>query len=120
MRAALSGPAIVEALAQASMLRDPNSFAQVWHMLMKGSIIAACEGNRNAARDAKRAARLVLDRSAAGGAATGFGHRAVESARVACPAASTSARPQPSAHTLLGATGIPKIANSEDSAHDTF
>ena len=30
-------------------------------MLMKGSIIAACEGNRNAARDAKRAARLVLD-----------------------------------------------------------
>ena len=53
--------AIVQALAQDSKLRDPEQFAQVWHMLMKGSIIAACEGNRNAARDAKRAARLVLD-----------------------------------------------------------
>jgi hypothetical protein len=30
-------------------------------MLMKWAIIAACEGNRNAAHDAKRAARLVLD-----------------------------------------------------------
>jgi hypothetical protein len=30
-------------------------------MLMKGSIISAGEGNRNAAREAKRAARLVLD-----------------------------------------------------------
>jgi hypothetical protein len=30
------------------------------HMLMKGSIISAGEGNRNAARDAKCAARLVL------------------------------------------------------------
>ena len=53
--------AIVRGLAQDSKLRDPDQFAQVWHMLMKGSIIAACEGNRNAARDAKRAARLVLD-----------------------------------------------------------
>ena len=53
--------AIVQALAQDAKLRDPEQFAQVWHMLMKGSIIAACEGNRNAARDAKRAARLVLE-----------------------------------------------------------
>jgi AcrR family transcriptional regulator len=51
---------IVQDLAQECKLRDPEQFAQVWHMLMKGSIIAACEGNRNAARDAKRAARLVL------------------------------------------------------------
>jgi hypothetical protein len=28
---------------------------------MKGSIVSAGEGNRNAAREAKRAARLVLD-----------------------------------------------------------
>jgi len=28
---------------------------------MKGSIVSACEGNRNAAREAKYAARLVLD-----------------------------------------------------------
>jgi hypothetical protein len=29
-------------------------------MLMKRSIVSACEGNRNAARDAKRAARMIL------------------------------------------------------------
>jgi len=29
-------------------------------MLMKGSIISACEGNREAAREAKRAGQLVL------------------------------------------------------------
>jgi hypothetical protein len=29
-------------------------------MLMSGSIVSASEGNRNAARDAKRAARLTL------------------------------------------------------------
>jgi AcrR family transcriptional regulator len=52
--------AIVQGLAQDGKLRDPEQFAQVWHMLMKGSIIAACEGNRNAARDAKRGARLIL------------------------------------------------------------
>jgi AcrR family transcriptional regulator len=52
--------AIVQALAQDCKLRDPEQFAHAWHMLMKGSIIAACEGNRHAARDAKRAAQLVL------------------------------------------------------------
>jgi len=52
--------AIIQALAQECKLRDPEQFANAWHMLMKGSIIAACEGNRNAARDAKRAARLIL------------------------------------------------------------
>jgi hypothetical protein len=30
-------------------------------MLMKGSIVSAAEGNKNAARNAKRAARLILD-----------------------------------------------------------
>jgi hypothetical protein len=30
-------------------------------MLMKGSIVSAGEGNKNAARDAKRAAQLILD-----------------------------------------------------------
>ena len=53
--------AIVRALAEDANLREPDKFAQVWHMLMKGSIIAACEGNRNAAREAKCAARLILD-----------------------------------------------------------
>jgi AcrR family transcriptional regulator len=52
--------AIVRGLAEEANLREPEKFAQAWHMLMKGSIVAAGEGNRNAARDAKRAARLVL------------------------------------------------------------
>ena len=53
--------AIVRKLAQEEGLEEPAKFAQVWHMLMKGSIVAAGEGNRNAARDAKYAARLVLE-----------------------------------------------------------
>ena len=52
---------IIGALAEQARLKDVSQFAQVWHMLMKGSIVSACEGNRNAAREAKRAARLVLD-----------------------------------------------------------
>ena len=52
--------AIVRNLAEEAHLQEPKKFAQVWHMLMKGSIISAGEGNRNAAREAKCAARLVL------------------------------------------------------------
>jgi AcrR family transcriptional regulator len=52
--------AIVRALAEEAKLREPEKFAQAWHMLMKGSIVSAGEGNRNAARDAKCAAHLVL------------------------------------------------------------
>ena len=53
--------AIVRGLAEEANLRDADKFAQVWHMLMKGSIISAGEGNREAAREAKYAAKLVLD-----------------------------------------------------------
>jgi hypothetical protein len=53
--------AIIHGLAKEARLRNPETFAQAWHMLMKGSIISAAEGNKNAARDAKRAARLILD-----------------------------------------------------------
>lgn len=52
--------AIVQDLAQEANLQEPQKFAQVWHMLMKGSIVSACEGNRNAAREAKFAARMVM------------------------------------------------------------
>jgi AcrR family transcriptional regulator len=51
---------IVRNLAEEASLDDAESFAQAWHMLMKGSIVSAGEGNRKAARDAKRAAQLVL------------------------------------------------------------
>jgi AcrR family transcriptional regulator len=53
--------AIVRGLAEDANLQESEKFAQVWHMLMKGSIVSAGEGNRNAAREAKHAARLVLD-----------------------------------------------------------
>lgn len=53
--------AIIHGLAKEANLRDPQKFAQAWHMLMKGSIVSAGEGNKSAARDAKRAARLILD-----------------------------------------------------------
>ena len=52
--------AIVRNLADQASLRETEKFAQVWHMLMKGSIVSAGEGNRNAAREAKLAAQLIL------------------------------------------------------------
>ncbi len=53
--------AIVREFADEAGLADPEEFAQAWHMLMKGSIVAAGEGNLEAARHAKRAAQLVLN-----------------------------------------------------------
>jgi hypothetical protein len=53
--------AIVRDLAEEANLQEPEKFTQAWHMLTKGSIVSAGEGNRNAARDAKCAAQLVLE-----------------------------------------------------------
>ena len=52
--------AIVRDLAADAGLRQPEQFAQAWHMLMKGSIVTAGEGHLEAARDARRAAKLIL------------------------------------------------------------
>jgi AcrR family transcriptional regulator len=52
--------AIISGLARDAALREPETFAQIWHMLMKGAILAACEGNKDAAREARRAAGLVI------------------------------------------------------------
>ena len=52
--------AFIRTLAEDAGLQDPDKFAAAWHMLMKGSISAAGEGNHNAAREAKRAARMIL------------------------------------------------------------
>ena len=54
MRAFLCG------LAQEAGLRDPEEFAQIWQMLMSGSIVSAYEGNRDAARHMKRTARMII------------------------------------------------------------
>ena len=52
---------IVRRLAEEAGLRDPDSFARSWHILMKGSIVSAAEGDTEAALRAKSMARLLLD-----------------------------------------------------------
>lgn len=47
-------------LAANSAIDDPGTFADIWQMMMKGSIVAACEGNFDAARQIKLAAGLFL------------------------------------------------------------
>lgn len=48
-------------LATQAGIRDVSAFCATWHMLMKGATIAAAEGNRAAALQAKRAAQSILD-----------------------------------------------------------
>jgi AcrR family transcriptional regulator len=52
---------IVARLAEEAGLREPGEFAHSWHILMKGSIIAATEGDVDAARRAKAMARSLID-----------------------------------------------------------
>jgi AcrR family transcriptional regulator len=52
---------VVRDLAREARLRDPTSFAHSWHILMKGSIVAAAEGDAEAARRAASMARLLID-----------------------------------------------------------
>ena len=54
--------AFLMGLAVEAGLGDAKGLAEVWHMLMKGSIIAACGGNRAAAVQARGAAVLLLER----------------------------------------------------------
>jgi AcrR family transcriptional regulator len=53
-------------LAAEAGLRDAPAFCDIWHMLMKGCVVAAGEGNRHAAQQAKRAAEVILGDWAAG------------------------------------------------------
>jgi AcrR family transcriptional regulator len=53
--------AIVRRLAEEADLRDPDSFARSWHILMKGSIVSAAEGDTEAAQRAKSMARCLLN-----------------------------------------------------------
>jgi AcrR family transcriptional regulator len=52
---------IVRNLAEEGGLREPDSFARSWHILMKGSIIAAAEGDVEAAQRAQTMARRLID-----------------------------------------------------------
>jgi AcrR family transcriptional regulator len=52
---------IVSGLAEQAGLRDPASFARSWHILMKGSIVQAAEGDVDAAQRAKAMARMLIE-----------------------------------------------------------
>jgi len=53
---------IVRTLADEAGLRDTETFAHSWHILMKGSIVAACEGDTDAALRAKEMAGDLIAR----------------------------------------------------------
>jgi AcrR family transcriptional regulator len=52
--------AIITKLAADARLDDVDRFAHAWHILMKGSIITAGEGERRAARIARDMGRVIL------------------------------------------------------------
>jgi AcrR family transcriptional regulator len=52
---------VVRSLAEEAKLRDVESFARSWHILMKGSIISATEGDVDAAKRAQKMAALLID-----------------------------------------------------------
>jgi AcrR family transcriptional regulator len=54
--------AFVCELATAAGIPDPERFAAQWHILMKGSIVARHEGDRDAARKARELGLLLLAR----------------------------------------------------------
>ena len=51
---------VVGRLAEEAALRDPESFARSWHILMKGSIVSAAEGDAEAAQRARSMAQLLI------------------------------------------------------------
>lgn len=53
---------VVKLFAEEAGLKEPESFAHSWHILMKGSIVAAMEGDREAARRAATLAEALIDR----------------------------------------------------------
>ena len=54
--------AFVCELATEAGAEDPERFAAQWHILMKGSIVAAHEGDRDAAMKARELGMLLLER----------------------------------------------------------
>jgi AcrR family transcriptional regulator len=51
---------LVQEFAEDAGVDDPDDVARQWHILMKGSIVAAGEGDRQAARRARRLGELLL------------------------------------------------------------
>ena len=50
----------LEDLARGAGIADAENFARQWHILMKGAIVAAAEGDQDAASRARRMATIVL------------------------------------------------------------
>ena len=53
---------VISKLADEAGLREPETFAHSWHILMNGSIVAASEGDEDAARRAQHMGRALIDR----------------------------------------------------------
>jgi AcrR family transcriptional regulator len=53
--------AFIAGLATAAGVEDADDFARQWHILMKGSIVSAAEGDSQAARRAQEMGRLLLE-----------------------------------------------------------
>jgi AcrR family transcriptional regulator len=53
--------AFVQSLADEAGLRETEAFAHSWHILMKGSIVAASEGDAEAAKRAQKMGRLLIE-----------------------------------------------------------
>jgi hypothetical protein len=51
----------IQELAAKAGVRDTDSFARQWHILMKGSIMAAHEGDKAAAARAREVGVLLLN-----------------------------------------------------------
>ena len=51
----------VQSLADEAGLRETEAFAHSWHILMKGSIVAASEGDAEAAKRAQKMGRLLIE-----------------------------------------------------------
>jgi AcrR family transcriptional regulator len=53
---------VIRNLALEAGLRNPDAFALSWHILMKGSIVQAAEGDRDAAKRARELGALLIER----------------------------------------------------------
>jgi AcrR family transcriptional regulator len=60
----------LEDLARQAGIPDAEGFAREWHILMKGSIVAAGEGDREAAKRGKKVAAVLLQAATAEAPAT--------------------------------------------------
>ena len=53
--------AFLRGLAEQAGIADADGFARQWHILMKGSIVAAAEGDRDAAARARQIGAILLE-----------------------------------------------------------